>query len=146
MGNQGYSFPSLMQPLNQLAAPLIKNGLGSPLPFSSGLVVLEIPGRKTGRRYTLPLVGWLAPGRLVVGTVRSESQWVRNLGAVDEVKLWLWGREMRGTPTVFVNGQRQGSRAGQTVGLVAGLATLSDTLGVALAELALEPLGKAAAA
>ena len=87
--------------MNRALAPLFKLGLGAPLPFASGFVVLEIPGRKTGRRYTIPLVGWLAPGRLIVGTFRSQSQWMRNLAAADEVTMWLWGREMRAVPKVL---------------------------------------------
>ena len=128
-------FQATLQPLNRVVAPLIKLGFGSPWLFTAGFVVLEIPGRKTGRRYTVPLVGWFAPGRLIVATVRSESQWVRNLAAIEEVKLWVCGRETLATPTILLDGQASGAtRADEPM---AAPANLSDKLGVTLVELRL---------
>ena len=53
---------------------------------------MEIPGRKSGRLYRVPAVALASGSRLMVGTVRERSQWIRNLAAIDRVEVWLRGR------------------------------------------------------
>ena len=81
---------------NRIAEPAIRLGLGAPPPIPlgwwGGLVVMEIPGRKSGRLYRVPAVALASGSRLMVGTVRERSQWIRNLAATDRVEVWLRGR------------------------------------------------------
>ena len=86
------SLPQLMQPVNDLLRPLVKAGLGSPLNWTPGLVVLEVPGRQSGREYSLPLLGYLAYPYVTLATVRPNSQWVKNTAAASEPHVWVWGR------------------------------------------------------
>ncbi|MEM7080209.1 MAG: hypothetical protein AAF513_16435 [Pseudomonadota bacterium] len=85
-------FPQALQPLNNLLEPLIRLGFAAPLNLTPGLVVLEVRGRKSGRLRSLPLVAYLAYPYVVLGTVRSASQWIKNLQAESEPHIWIWGR------------------------------------------------------
>jgi hypothetical protein len=80
----------LFNALNTLVIPLVKSGFANPLPIGAGLIALEISGRRTGQRRITPLTCLALGRRLIVATVRSESQWVRNLAAADSAGLW-WG-------------------------------------------------------
>lgn len=85
----------LLAPVNDMLGPLVKLGFATPLNFTPGLVVLEVPGRKTGQLQTLPLSGYLAYPHLVIGTVRSSSQWMKNLRAAPTAHVWVWGQRFR---------------------------------------------------
>lgn len=87
--------PKLLAPLNSLLQPLIQAGLGNPLLFTPGVTVLDVPGRKTGIRRSTPLTCCLAGRVMLIGTVRANSQWIRNLAASDSARVWLWGRARR---------------------------------------------------
>lgn len=96
-----YAFPSLprlLAPLNDTLVPLLRLGVANPPPLGVGLAVLEIRGRKTGRRYDVPLVCIATLSGLTVTTVRDRSQWFRNLAAMTQVDVWLWGTRRRFRP------------------------------------------------
>jgi deazaflavin-dependent oxidoreductase (nitroreductase family) len=79
--------------LNRVVEPRIRAGLGSPCMTPGGFIVLETKGRKTGRTSRTPLAATRIQGHLVVGTFRANrSQWVRNLSANPDTRLWLGGR------------------------------------------------------
>ena len=88
------SIPALLEPLNALAGPLIRAGFANPWLFTPGATVLEVRGRKTGKVREVPLTCYLAGWTMIVGTVRSGSQWIRNLAAAGEAHVWLWGRRL----------------------------------------------------
>lgn len=99
--------PSLDRPvqlgfraLNRVVRPLAKRGVGSPFPLGAGLVVLETTGRKSGLRREVPLVGARVGDRVVVSTVRSSSQWIRNVQADPAVHVWLDGQRRPATATL----------------------------------------------
>ena len=98
-------FADLLQPLNEAITPLVKAGVAAPLLNPFGLVVLEIPGRKSGRLYTLPLACWSFHNTVVVSTVRTGSQWIRNLAAVETVTIWLRGQRGKATAMVIEDGK-----------------------------------------
>ena len=95
MSDARFSVASLLRPVNAALAPLIRLGWGNPLPLTYGFTVLEIPGRKSGRVYDIPVVCFSLGDRLAVATVRNQSQWFRNLDATDELHAWWGGRRYR---------------------------------------------------
>jgi len=90
--------------LNQFVEPMVRAGLGAPILFPAGAIVLEINGRKTGRRSTVPLMAALVGDLVVVGTVRRRSNWLKNLAAHPEVRYWLGGREREATAFAIAPG------------------------------------------
>ena len=83
--------------LNQFVEPLVRAGLGAPLLFPAGAIVVETQGRKSGRRLGVPLMAALVGDLVVVSTVRRRSNWLKNLSAHPDVRYWLGGREREAT-------------------------------------------------
>jgi len=131
-------FADLLAPLNEAIAPLVKVGVAAPFLIPFGLVVLEIPGRKTGRPYTLPLACWSFHNTVVVSTVRSGSQWLRNLAAAESVSIWLRGRRRVATATVIVDGNVTSGNEQQSELLLQPLRDISQILGLSVAVLSVQ--------
>jgi len=90
--------------LNRIVVPPIRHGFSSPAP--AGLIVLETVGRKSGRRYSVPLAAMKVPGHVVVATFRGRrSQWVQNVAAQPRVRFWLHGRPKWADATVLPAGR-----------------------------------------
>ncbi len=90
--------------LNQFVEPLVRAGLGGPLLFPAGAIVIETQGRKTGRRSNLPLMAAVIGDLVVVSTVRRNSNWLKNLAAHPEVRYWLGGQEREATAFAIGSG------------------------------------------
>ena len=90
--------------LNTYLEPLISTGYGSPGLTPVGAVVLETTGRKTGRTYKTPVMASEFAGLLLVSTVRSRSQWIKNLAATPQTNVWLRGESV--PVTAYVVGPR----------------------------------------
>ncbi|HLI81497.1 MAG TPA: nitroreductase/quinone reductase family protein [Candidatus Binataceae bacterium] len=89
--------------LNSVVEPYLRAGFGTPGPCANGIVLLETTGRKSGRTINVPLMAMSLGDVVVVSTVRARrSQWIRNVVAYPEVRLWMRGcaRKM----TAFVVG------------------------------------------
>jgi deazaflavin-dependent oxidoreductase (nitroreductase family) len=98
--------PELLAPLNKILTPAIRHGVANPIPLSTGIVLLEVTGRKTGELRTVPLVCTDYGLLLAVSTVRGDSQWIQNLAATPRAGIWLRGRQRTVLATVFRRGER----------------------------------------
>ena len=87
--------------LNSVVRPAVLAGAGNPLPIGGGVVVLEVTGRVSGKPRQVPLLTTRVGNRLVVSTVRSDSQWLKNIEADAQVVVHLYGK--RRTATASVN-------------------------------------------
>ena len=78
--------------LNQVAEPLIRAGLGNPVCWPTGAIVLETTGRKSGRTYKVPVLAARIGSLLLISSVRRRSQWLKNLANNPRTRYWLGGR------------------------------------------------------
>jgi len=85
--------------------PIFRTILRSPLHwiFSSALLLITVTGRRTGRRYTIP-VGYQRDGNQIVILVSQarRKQWWRNYREPARVELWLRGRAVEGRAVALV--------------------------------------------
>ena len=106
--------PPLPKAVYKVVNPALKLLLSSPFHrlISGSLMVLAFRGRKTGRRYTLP-VGYLQNGdRLLVFT---HSRWWKNLRGGAPVTVRLRGRTLEGVATPIDDPQAIASATQQLV-------------------------------
>ncbi len=87
--------------LNQVVEPTVKAGIGNPLPIGGGVVVIETTGRKSGLTRSVPLVSTRIGSTIVVSTVRSNSLWLKNIEADEQVGVWLGGERRSGRASVM---------------------------------------------
>lgn len=83
---------ALFRTMNRFVKPLVKAGLGSPLPLGLGAVVMESTGRVSGEPREVPLLALRVGDKILVSTVRDTSQWVKNLEADHRAAVWYCGR------------------------------------------------------
>lgn len=86
--------------LNSVVQPAVKAGVANPLPVGTGAIVLEVTGRKSGKKRQVPLLASRLLGKLVVSTVRADSQWLKNIEADPAVTVWLYGTPRPATASV----------------------------------------------
>ena len=90
--------------LNSVVEPLIRAGLGNPVLWPTGTIVLETKGRSTGRTYNVPLLATRIGDILVVSTVRRRSRWLKNVAVNTETRYWLGGRLHEASAIVIAPG------------------------------------------
>src|SRR5712664_3780666 len=111
---------NIFRGLNQGVEPLVRAGLGAPMLFPAGAIVVETQGRKSGRRSNVPLIAALVGDLVVVSTVRRRSNWLKNLSAHPEVRYWLGGREREGTAFAIGPGIKTSEKLPPRVSCLAG--------------------------
>ena len=86
--------------LNQAVLPPARAGWTAPPPFGNGIVVLETTGRVSGEPRQVPLAAMRMGHKVVVSTVREDSQWLRNLEQTPQAKVWMHGTARPVTATI----------------------------------------------
>ena len=125
--------------LNSVVEPLVRAGVGSPIFWPTGAIVLEVTGRKTGETIRVPLLATRVGDLLLVSTYRRHSQWVKNLTSKPEARYWLGGRPHDATAFVITPGNQSSPldnlppRAACLAGLLKGQ---SQLFGISFAILA----------
>jgi deazaflavin-dependent oxidoreductase (nitroreductase family) len=77
--------------VNRLVRGLLRTPLACRL-LGNRLITVYVPGRKTGRRYTVPVAYTRREDALLIG---SPFNWIRNLRSRDQVDVRLRGRRVR---------------------------------------------------
>ena len=93
----------LMTHVNPLVAWVLRSPLHPVL--SPGLVLVQVTGRRTGRRYWIP-VGYQRDGDTLTVLVSrpARKQWWRNYRQPAPVEVWLRGRKRAGRAEVVAVG------------------------------------------
>lgn len=91
--------------LNALVEPAVRAGLGAPVLWPTGLILLETTGRASGQPRRVPLVATVLEGCVFTATVRGpRSQWMQNLAANPRARCWIAGAERSGRALLFAPG------------------------------------------
>ena len=107
------SVPSIrvLHAINPFVAALLRSPLHGLL--SSQLILLTYTGRKTGKRYTIP-VGYARDGAALV--VFSSRPWRRNLHGGAPVEVLLQGRRYSGTAAPIEDPEEVTAEVERTIG------------------------------
>lgn len=86
--------------LNRVVAPLARSGVASLAPIGPALVMVDVLGRRSQQVRSVPLLAFRLGATVLVGTVRSNSQWLSNLDAARGFAMWLGGARRAATADI----------------------------------------------
>ena len=86
--------------LNRVVEPAARSVWTGPLPVGAGLVMLESTGRRSGRIRSNPLLTLRLGNTVLAATVRPTSDWIANVEARPQNRLWIDGRPTRANAEV----------------------------------------------
>ncbi len=126
---------------NQIAEPLIRAGFGNPILWPTGTIVVETIGRKSGRKIKIPVLATKLGEIIIFGTVRQNSQWLKNLIATPEVCYWYAGQKREAIASIIAPGGKAllEKLPPQTDCLIGLLRTQSRLFGISFAILTPRP-------
>ena len=92
--------------LNPVITPILRSRLHWLL--STGLMLITVTGRKTGRRYTIP-VGYhqVADAIVILVSDAPSKTWWRNFRSAAPIELWLHGTRRHGHARVLPPGSEE---------------------------------------
>ena len=125
--------------LNRFVEPLVRAGVGSPGLLPTGAIVLETIGRRTGRRTSVPLLATVLGDLVLVSTLRSRSQWLRDVAAHPEVRFWMLGSPRAARAVVVARGIDTAGVPASVARLASALRPWTDAIGMSFAILAPAP-------
>lgn len=82
----------VIKTLGQSLTPLIEMGLGNPLLWPTGAVVVEVTDRNSERAYKLPLTATRIGHLILLTSLRRQAGWLQNLMATPDVRYWFAGQ------------------------------------------------------
>lgn len=102
-----FDFPNeVFARLNQIVEPLVRAGVGNPLLWPTGAIVVETTGRKSGRKINIPVLATRIGKWIIFSTIRREAQWLKNLSANPEVRYWLAGQSREARASIVTPDQQ----------------------------------------
>lgn len=102
-----FDFPNeVFARLNQIVEPLARAGVGNPLLWPTGAIVVETTGRKSGRKINIPVLATRIGEWIIFSTIRREAQWLKNLSANPEVRYWLAGQSREARASIVTPDQQ----------------------------------------
>ncbi|MBL8202946.1 MAG: hypothetical protein JNM09_01860 [Blastocatellia bacterium] len=91
----------VIKTLGQSLTPLIEMGVGNPLLWPTGAVVVEVMDKDSDRTYKLPLTATRIGNLLLLTSLRRQASWLQNLMAKPDVRYWFAGRPQLATAFVL---------------------------------------------
>jgi hypothetical protein len=85
--------------LNSVVEPAVRRGALTTV-AGPGAYVLQTTGRRSGTARRVPVLGYRCGNTIVAGTVRDDSDWVRNIEHDPSIGVWIGGRARAATGTV----------------------------------------------
>lgn len=93
--------------LGRSLTPLIEMGVGNPLWWPTGAVIVEVTDKDSERTYKLPLTATRIGNLILLTSLWREAGWLQNLIAKPDVRYWFAGRPHLAKAFVLTPGEEQ---------------------------------------
>ena len=92
---------NLLKTAGRNLMPWIEMGIGNPLLWPTGAVVVEVTDKDSDRTYKLPLTATRVGNLMVLTSLRRQAGWLQNLIAKPEMRYWFVGQPRQATAFVL---------------------------------------------